>query len=69
MNYAFQHLRYRKTLNMDSPAYRNFQANSVMAMYFTRGELGYDKHGRPVVYFPFGGIDPKGMSRHGPRGF
>jgi len=55
------HLRYRKCLNMDSPAYRNFPVNPIMERYYTRGQIGNDKAGRPVVYFPFGGVDAKGI--------
>jgi len=55
------HLRYRKAWNMDSQAYRNLSVNPILERYYTRGQIGHDKQGRPVVYFPFGGIDAKGI--------
>ncbi|KHJ44268.1 CRAL/TRIO domain protein [Trichuris suis] len=55
-----QHIAYRRILGLDSEKFMN-QINQHFHKYFTRGDFGFDKEGRPVVYFPFGNIDPKGM--------
>ncbi|KRX83646.1 Retinal-binding protein, partial [Trichinella sp. T6] len=54
-------LKYRKVMHLDdeSPV-KKIAINPQFAKYFTRGDFGQDNEGRPVVYFPFGGIDPKG---------
>ncbi|KRX67100.1 SEC14-like protein 2 [Trichinella sp. T9] len=56
-----EHLKYRKVMHLDdeSPV-KKIAINPQFAKYFTRGDFGQDNEGRPVVYFPFGGIDPKG---------
>ncbi|OUC47138.1 putative CRAL/TRIO domain protein [Trichinella nativa] len=47
-------------LDDESPV-KKIAINPQFAKYFTRGDFGQDNEGRPVVYFPFGGIDPKGL--------
>ncbi|KFD61249.1 hypothetical protein M514_00574 [Trichuris suis] len=55
-----QHIAYRRILGLDSEKFMN-QINQHFHKYFTRGDFGFDKEGRPVVYFPFGNIDPKAI--------
>uniref|UniRef100_A0A5S6QRG7 CRAL-TRIO domain-containing protein n=1 Tax=Trichuris muris TaxID=70415 RepID=A0A5S6QRG7_TRIMR len=55
-----QHITYRRILGLDGDKFMD-QINPQFHRYFTRGEFGFDREGRPVVYFPFGSIDPKGM--------
>lgn len=57
---SFQHLKFRKALGQDNPAYKDYKPSQLGRLYYPHGLFGNDKEGRPIGYNAFGNIDPKG---------
>lgn len=58
---CFQHLRYRDCMDLDNTTLENVKMNPIFYQFYTQGNFGHDRYGHPLVFLPYGNVDPKGI--------